>query len=555
MSVVLVNDYLYGMLGEKKVLWNYMLDNIPNLVGVDTTIMKNKNEYDNSISFELNVNNFIRKYYPNAKLIIQNGSFFSLIPNNIKKVILIQDNLRKMNANQIIQNNNFMNADYVVSNSDEVDDYYSERHCIQIPLGVDSDLFNIIDMDKKTIRSQLKLPNNFEKIGIFVGSFTETKGWSIMQQVINTRTDIFWLLVTKHDNETCSAANTMVFNKINQELLVKLLNSADFFILPSNSETQCLAAIEANLCNIPVIMRKTGYITNLTKSEINSIGIITDNFLDDSIDKIYERIFDARTLAISKYSINDMINKWITLIDNIITHKYYNYDPLNFLPANSIDIPFTSIFINKIAKKYFPDVTETLIFMEIGALDGNDSLYFYSVYPKSQIYAIEGSTEVFFKYLINKQNVFNVFNTCIYKYNGYINFHIKKTNENGLLSGIHGVYDRGQSYGNDYENVECKTLDTFCVENNIEYIDVVKIDVEGATFDVLNNSTMLKKIKLMHIETEDYPFFKGQKLDREVESLLLSNGFKLICKTGYNPTSEGKQYDSVWINKSYLSDI
>ena len=59
----------------------------------------------------------------------------------------------------------------------------------------------------------------------------------------------------------------------------------------------------------------------------------------------------------------------------------------------------------------------------------------------------------------------------------------------------------------------------------------------------------------MHIETEDFPFFKNQKLDMDVVNMLSKNGFKLICKTGYNPTNDGKQYDSIWINTLYFDNI
>ena len=72
MSVILVNDFLFGMLGEKKVLWNYMLDGIRNLVPVDTKIMQDNNQYNNNLSFEENVANYIRNNYPDCKLIIQN---------------------------------------------------------------------------------------------------------------------------------------------------------------------------------------------------------------------------------------------------------------------------------------------------------------------------------------------------------------------------------------------------------------------------------------------------------------------------------------------------
>ena len=41
--------------------------------------------------------------------------------------------------------------------------------------------------------------------------------------------------------------------------------------------------------------------------------------------------------------------------------------------------------------------------MEIGALHGNDSIYFKNNYPNSNIYTIEGSKEVFNTYLVQKK--------------------------------------------------------------------------------------------------------------------------------------------------------
>lgn len=319
MSVILVNDYLTGRLGEEKVLWNYMLDYIPNLQGIDIDIMSSHNKYNQNISFEENVKNYIECNYPDCKLIIQNDSWFNLIPYNCKKIILIQDNLRKMNRKSIVQETNFMNGDYIVFNSDEVDNYYNERKCIQIPLGVDNNIFDIITHDKNSLRVQMNLPtNNYSKFGIFVGSFTDTKGWNIMIDIITRRNDIYWILITKHDYENFYSPNSIVYKKINQKLLVKLLNCADFFILPSPSETQCLSAIEANLCNIPTIMRCTGYFTNLSTNELNDVGIMTEDFSDGDINKVYLSSFNPRKTIMNKFSIKNMIDKWIALINNVI---------------------------------------------------------------------------------------------------------------------------------------------------------------------------------------------------------------------------------------------
>ena len=127
--------------------------------------------------------------------------------------------------------------------------------------------------------------------------------------------------------------------------------------------------------------------------------------------------------------------------------------------------------------------------------------------------------------------------------------------KNGLESGIHGIYNRGDKYGVKRHEYECVKFSTFCNSNKINTIDIMKIDIEGATYDILydmSTNNILKGVKLLHIETESFPYFEGQKLDKDCCDILENNNFKCIMKSGYNPTKDGEQFDSVWINKSYL---
>ena len=140
-KIILVNDYLHGLMGER-VLWDFMLEGIPNLIKVDLHVLKTKPEINNlNAPFEQKVSLYIEKYHPKYKAIIQNGSWFGLIPSKKPRIALIQDNLRKMGRRSRIQENNFKNAEYIVTNSNEVDNYYNERNTVQIPLGVDNKLF------------------------------------------------------------------------------------------------------------------------------------------------------------------------------------------------------------------------------------------------------------------------------------------------------------------------------------------------------------------------------------------------------------------------------
>lgn len=91
-----------------------------------------------------------------------------------------------------------------------------------------------------------------------------------------------------------------------------------FFIIGSNSETQCLAAIEACLCSVPIIMKETGFVTNLTQQEKNDIGIIGENLeLTVEIMIQNDNKYKPREIAMKYFSIESMIKKWIELLDKI----------------------------------------------------------------------------------------------------------------------------------------------------------------------------------------------------------------------------------------------
>lgn len=315
-KIILVNDYLHGLMGER-VLWDFMLEGIPNLIKVDIdvlnqdTILKKMN-----IPFEEKVKLYIEKYHPDYKAIVQNGSWFSLIPSSKPRIALIQDNLRKMGRYSHIQENNFKNAEYIITNSNEVDHYYNERDTFQIPLGVDNKLFSVLDKNKMRKKYNIDI-TKYKNIGIFVGAMNEVKGWSRIKNIINYHQDIYWIIVSKHKEEF-NIKNGIVYNQVNQTQLCELYNCADFFILGSPCETQCLAAIECCLCNVPIIMRNTGFVTNLNPNEKNQIGIIGDN-LEEAVYTVKncEKKYIPREIVEKYYSIGEMCNKWIKFIDTI----------------------------------------------------------------------------------------------------------------------------------------------------------------------------------------------------------------------------------------------
>lgn len=201
-------------------------------------------------------------------------------------------------------------------------------------------------------------------------------------------------------------------------------------------------------------------------------------------------------------------------------------------------------FVN-ITNKYIKN-SDINIIMEIGSLDGGDAVFLKRKYPHASVYAIEGLPDNYQSMKV--LSTITAIQSIVCDYDGYIQFNKKNIN------GIHGIYDRGSEYGTNVIVEPCCRLDTLCLKHNIPYIDLLKIDVEGATYDVIKGmGNLFTKIKCMHIETENYPFFIGQKLHSDVVSLL-NDTFNMVKMTSVG-IGMGYQHDSVWVNKNYNENI
>jgi FkbM family methyltransferase len=100
--------------------------------------------------------------------------------------------------------------------------------------------------------------------------------------------------------------------------------------------------------------------------------------------------------------------------------------------------------------------------------------------------------------------------------------------------------------------VTSRRMDAVLDELKLDTVDLLKIDVEGATYEVLEGfGDRLKDVKAMHIECEHVCVWEGQKLYRNVEELLVSHGFVLVHTKIVWPQS-----DCIWVHKdSYNPEI
>ena len=177
---------------------------------------------------------------------------------------------------------------------------------------------------------------------------------------------------------------------------------------------------------------------------------------------------------------------------------------------------------------------------DVGAMDGEDSRILKRIYTHAEVYAIEGLKLNFDTYLTHEQNI-HAFHAVIADHDGSLLFYEKKS------QGKHGIHERIRSPTKAVHETPCSRLDTFIRNHSLPVPDLMKIDVEGATFDVLSGcGSILDTVKILQIETETIEYFRGQKLQEEVYRLLRKQRFDLF----FEMTCCKGQNDSIWINRS-----
>lgn len=307
-EVAIANDIAGGSMGER-VLWNFMLEGLPGAYALDY-----KTTGADHASFPRKAKKFIKDNHPQTKLIIQNGTFIKKISNDIYTISLVQDDLRSMGKVSIEQEANLKSSQKVVANSLATAISYNDLAPDIIPIGLDSELFK--PGDKVKLRKQFGLKIN-QTIGIFVGSFSAVKGFDEIRKAIKTYPKIHWILVTKKE-EQFNARNVTVFNRIDQKKLAQLLGMSDFFILGSPVETQCLAALEAALCGLPLVMHRVGIFKQFSDNDLGSLGYFGGDLVW-GVKHVLKGNYNPRKVIIDKkLTITKTIEAWEKLVEKAV---------------------------------------------------------------------------------------------------------------------------------------------------------------------------------------------------------------------------------------------
>ena len=100
-------------------------------------------------------------------------------------------------------------------------------------------------------------------------------------------------------------------------------------------------------------------------------------------------------------------------------------------------------------------------------------------------------------------------------------------------------------------SVACCPLDFICAENGIESVDLLKIDIEGKEFEILENFAF-KKYEIKNIILE---FNQENNIGfKEMHSFFMSKGYKMFSITGdeLHDDKQGIPENNIWCVKQYV---
>ena len=232
------------------------------------------------------------------------------------------------------------------------------------------------------------------------------------------------------------------------------------------------------------------------------------------------------------------IKNWIPFLLNYIriTNTKQNYIFRNGLTIYTNEgVDSSTVAVVFLKNEYgVSHKTDTII--DIGANIGVYSLISAKKY-KSKVYAYEPMPQSFS--LLKKNIELNKLQSKV----KYHKLAVAKTNEkrrfyNTGSSPFNSLYTKGK----DYVEVECTTLKDIFKDNNIKTCDILKIDCEGAEYEILYNTpdSILAKIKEIRME---YHKIEGGEKDNvnDLKKYLQDKGFSV---TKWDP--ENEKYGMVW---------
>jgi FkbM family methyltransferase len=195
---------------------------------------------------------------------------------------------------------------------------------------------------------------------------------------------------------------------------------------------------------------------------------------------------------------------------------------------------------------------DKLVIFDIGACEGESSLRYSRLFPNATVYTFEPIPSNFKLITENIKNYNNTqikaFELCLSDKKGTADFYVSSGKPPEFSN-----TDVDWEFGNKSSSllppdktletydwlqfkekvvVPTERLDNFMNQNNINEIDFVHMDVQGAELMVLDGAgDLLRNLKNIWLEVEAVPLYKGQPVKKDIEKFFIEKGYVKLLDT------------------------
>ena len=176
-------------------------------------------------------------------------------------------------------------------------------------------------------------------------------------------------------------------------------------------------------------------------------------------------------------------------------------------------------------------LSDVRVVFDVGAKEGADTVQFLRIFPQAHVWAFDCADKAvqgLWQRFGNERRV-TVVNQALLDHSGIMSFYPCTRPGSSSIYPVTRVFAE-EAPGLSVTEVLCTTVDEYVQEREIERVDLLKIDVEGADYLVLQGCEQLldeNRIRAVFCELLFYPYYEGQHYYHEVIDLMVSRGFSL----------------------------
>ena len=172
--------------------------------------------------------------------------------------------------------------------------------------------------------------------------------------------------------------------------------------------------------------------------------------------------------------------------------------PIQLRPDTSDEALYSQIFVHD-EYGYIEMLKPPKVIVDAGANVGLSAIYFANKYKDARIIAIEPEDSNFSMLVKNALPYKNIVpvNAALWPQEGRVSLH-----DPGYGDLAYQTYYNRESTENN--NIKCVTIDSLLKKYQIDYIDILKIDIEGAESELFNaNCDWISKVSVIIIELHE----------------------------------------------------